>query len=131
VNDQAFDHVGVFTYSHEEGTSAHQFEDDVPAAVKKRRRNRVMSLQKRLVRARQRSRIGQRTRVLVDGPSSDHELVLRARLSTQAPDIDASVYLTECDPSAYRGGDFVEVEIIGAREYDLIARPVADGQGRG
>src|SRR6478672_3530409 len=124
VNDHTFDHVGVFTYSHEEGTTASQFADDVPAEAKKRRRNRVMALQKRLVRRRQRERIGTRTRVLVDGPSADHELVLRARLSTQAPDIDASVYLAECDPSAYHGGDFVEVEIIGSRDYDLVARPI-------
>ena len=47
----------------------------------------------------------------------------RGRLATQAPDIDASVFLTECDPSAFRSGDFVEVEIVGARDYDLIARP--------
>jgi len=126
VKDHAFDHVGVFTYSHEEGTSAYHFDDDVPMGVKKRRRNRVMGLQKTLVRRRQRDRIGQRTRVLVDGPSPDHELVLRARLATQAPDIDASVYLAECDPSAYRGGDFVEVEIIGARDYDLIAKPISN-----
>ena len=124
VNDHTFDHVGVFTYSHEEGTTAFQFTDDVPAEAKKRRRHRVMALQKRLVRRRQRERIGTRARVLVDGPSADHELVLRARLSTQAPDIDASVYLAECDPSAYRGGDFVEVEIIGSRDYDLVARPI-------
>jgi len=124
VNDHTFDHVGVFTYSHEEGTTAFQFKDDVPAEAKKRRRNRVMALQKRLVRRRQRERIGTRTRVLVDGPSADHELVLRARLSTQAPEIDASVYLAECDPSVYRSGDFVEVEIIGSRDYDLVARPI-------
>jgi ribosomal protein S12 methylthiotransferase len=124
VGDHAFDHVGVFTYSHEEGTSAHALDDNVPAAAKRRRRNRVMGLQKRLVSARQRGRIGERVRVLVDGPSADHDLVLRARLSTQAPDIDASVYLTECDPSAHRAGDFVEVEIVGARDYDLLARPV-------
>ena len=67
--------------------------------------------------------MGTRARVLVDGPSADHELVLRARLATQAPDIDASVFLTECDPSAYRAGDFVEVELVGAAGYDLIARP--------
>ena len=124
VEDHAFDHVGVFTYSHEEGTSAYDLRDDVPARAKTLRRNRVMGLQKKLVRGRQRRRIGERVRVLVDGPSSDHDLVLRARLSTQAPDIDASVYLTECDPSAYPGGDFVEVEIVGARDYDLLARPV-------
>jgi ribosomal protein S12 methylthiotransferase len=124
VNDHAFDHVGVFTYSHEEGTSAHALEDDVPARIKTARRNRLMGLQKRLVSRRHRSRVGDRVRAVVDGPSADHELILRARLASQAPEIDASVYLTECDPSAYHPGDFVEVEIVGARDYDLIARPV-------
>ena len=123
VDDQAFEHVGVFTYSHEEGTSAFDFADNVPAGAKRRRRSRIMSLQKRLVRRRQKSRLGQRARVLIDGPSGDHDLVLKARLASQAPDIDASVYLTECDPSAYRPGDFAEVEIVGAHAYDLIARP--------
>jgi len=125
VGDHAFDHVGVFTYSHEEGTPAYQLADDVPARTKGARRARVMGLQKRLVQTRQRGRIGQRARVLVDGPSADHDLVLKARLATQAPDIDASVVLTECDPSAFRAGDFAEVEIVGAREYDLIGRPLA------
>jgi len=49
--------------------------------------------------------------------------VLKARLATQAPDIDASVFLSECDPSAYRAGDFLDVDIVGANGYDLIARP--------
>ncbi len=84
--------------------------------TKTARRARVMSLQKTLVQARQRARIGERVRVMVDGPSSDHDLVLKARLATQAPDIDASVFLTECDPSAFRPGDFAEVEIVGARD---------------
>jgi ribosomal protein S12 methylthiotransferase len=124
VSDQAFDHVGVFTYSHEEGTSAYRLADDVPARVKKERRERVMRLQARLVARRHRARIGDRERVLVDGPSPDHALVLKARLSSQAPDIDASVYLTECDPSSFNPGDFAQVEIVGARGYDLLARPV-------
>jgi ribosomal protein S12 methylthiotransferase len=123
IGDHAFDHVGVFTYSHEEGTSAFQLDDDVPAREKTARRARVMSLQKTLVKARQKARIGERARVMVDGPSSDHELVLKARLATQAPDIDASVFLTECDPSLYRAGDVVDVEIVGAQGYDLIGRP--------
>jgi len=124
VTDHGFDHVGVFTYSHEEGTSAYALDDDVPARTKAARRTRVMNLQKRLVQTRQRGRIGERVRVLVDGPASEHELVLKARLATQAPDIDACVYLTECDPSTYRLGDFAEVEIVGAHGYDLVARPV-------
>ncbi|HYM22004.1 MAG TPA: 30S ribosomal protein S12 methylthiotransferase RimO [Vicinamibacterales bacterium] len=123
ISDHAFDHVGVFTYSHEEGTSAFGLADDVPAAAKNARQRRVMALQKRLISKRQQSRIGERTRVMVDGPSSDHELVVRGRLATQAPDIDASVFLTECDPATLRAGSVVEVEIVGAKDYDLIARP--------
>jgi ribosomal protein S12 methylthiotransferase len=125
VEAMRFDHLGVFTYSHEEGTSAHALIDDVSAGVKARRRGRVMSQQKRLVRRRQKGRAGQRVRVLVDGPANDHDLVLKARMASQAPDIDASVYLTECDPSRLPSGTFVEVEIVGTHDYDLIARPVA------
>jgi ribosomal protein S12 methylthiotransferase len=125
VHAHEFDHVGVFTYSHEEGTSAFALQNDVPQRIKVKRRNAVMSAQKRLVRQRQRHRIGERARVLIDGPAGEHELVLRGRLASQAPDIDASVYLTDCDPSGYRAGDFVEVTLVGARDYDLIARPLA------
>jgi ribosomal protein S12 methylthiotransferase len=83
-----------------------------------------MSLQKRGVQQRLRRRVGEGARVLIDGPSGEHDLVVKARLATQAPDIDAAVYLTECDPSRYRAGDFVDVTIVGARDYDLIGRPV-------
>jgi ribosomal protein S12 methylthiotransferase len=124
VESQQFDNLGVFTYSHEEGTSAHRLDDDVPARTKAARRRRVMSLQKRLVRSRQRRRIGERMRVLIDGPAADHDLVLRGRSATQAPDIDGCVYLTDCDPSTYRPGELAVVEIVGARDYDLLVRPV-------
>jgi ribosomal protein S12 methylthiotransferase len=125
VSDHAFDHVGVFTYSHEEGTSAYGLPDDVPARTKRARRGRVMRLQKGLVQARLRRIVGQRGRIVIDGPSADHELVLKGRLAGQAPDIDAGVVLTDCDPSSYHAGDFAEVEFVGARGYDLIARPTA------
>ena len=124
VTEQAFDHVGVFTYSHEEGTSAYSFVDDVPQRMKSARRARIMRAQKQLISRKNRGRIGERSRIIVDGPAADHQLVLRGRLMTQAPDIDPVVYLTECDPSDYRSGDFIDVELVGAREYDLLARPV-------
>jgi ribosomal protein S12 methylthiotransferase len=129
VRDHRFDHLGVFTYSHEEGTSAHALADDVPARAKEARRQRVMTLQHTLVRERQRARLGERTRIVVDGPASDHELVLRGRMATQAPDIDGSVYLTECDVSSYRSGDFAEVEIVGANGHDWLVRPVPGAAG--
>jgi len=81
-----------------------------------------MGLQRRIVARAQRSRIGSRLRILVDGPSAEHDLVLRGRLEGQAPEIDPQVYLTDCDPSAITPGDFLDVEVVGSRAYDLIAR---------
>jgi ribosomal protein S12 methylthiotransferase len=120
-----FDHVGVFTYSHEEGTSAYGLADDVPAKLKKKRQSALMRRQKRIVAAAQKRRVGQTLRLLVDGPAADHALVLRGRLEGQAPDIDPLVYLSECDPSELTAGQFVNVEITGARGYDLVARPTS------
>jgi ribosomal protein S12 methylthiotransferase len=125
VRSTAFDHVGVFTYSHEEGTSAYRLDDDVPARVKRARRSKLMAVQKGIVRAHHRRLRGETVQVLVDGPSAEHELVLRARLPGQAPDIDSVVYLTDCDPAAYRSGDLISASIVGSRGYDLVARPVA------
>ena len=119
-----FDHVGVFTYSHEEDTSAFDLVDDVPAAEKIRRQRKVMATQKKLVAARQKSRVGTRARLVVDGPSPEHEWVLTGRLSGQAPDIDPQVFLTDADPAVLRPGQFLDVEIVGAQGYDLVARPL-------
>ncbi len=124
VEDTRFDHVGVFTYSHEEGTRAYDLPDDVPAAVKRKRRSRLMSRQKRIVARAQKARIGTETPVLIDGPSCEHELVLQGRLEGQAPDIDPVVYLTNCDPEVYLPGQLVRARVVGARGYDLIAEPI-------
>ncbi|HZI78589.1 MAG TPA: hypothetical protein VFD69_03720, partial [Vicinamibacterales bacterium] len=120
-----FDHLGVFTYSHEEGTTAHALTDDVPAGTKERRRSSLMTLQKRIVARAHRGRVGQPVRLLVDGPSAEHELVLRARTAGQAPDIDPLVYLTDCDPSEMTPGQFLDAEIVASRGYDLLARPLS------
>jgi ribosomal protein S12 methylthiotransferase len=125
VADTRFDHVGVFTYSHEEGTRAFAFEDDVPATVKKRRRAALMSRQKRIVAESQKARIGRTVRVLVDGPSPEHDLVLQGRLEGQAPDIDPVVFLSDCDPAAFRAGQLINARVVAARGYDLVVAPVA------
>ena len=124
VNDTRFDHVGVFTYSHEEGTRAFDLPDDVPAAVKRRRRNALMAKQKRIVARTQKERIGSEVEVLIDGPSAEHELVLQGRLEGQAPEIDPIVVLTDADPELYAAGDLIRARITGAREYDLVAEPL-------
>ena len=125
VEDTRFDHVGVFTYSHEEGTRAFALDDDVPAAVKRKRRNALMSRQKKIVSRTQKTRIGTEVSVLVDGPSPEHELVLQGRLEGQAPDIDPVVFLTDCDVERYGPGAMVTATVVGAKGYDLLARPTA------
>ncbi|HEY3381685.1 MAG TPA: 30S ribosomal protein S12 methylthiotransferase RimO [Vicinamibacterales bacterium] len=124
VETTGFDHVGVFTYSHEEGTTAGRGEDDVPRRVKEQRRRELMRRQRRLVVARNRRRIGERVRVLVDGPSPEHPLVLRGRLEGQAPEIDPLVYVSDIDVSDYQPGDLFEAEVVAARGYDLVVRPL-------
>jgi ribosomal protein S12 methylthiotransferase len=123
VADTAFDHVGVFTYSHEEGTRAFALGDDVPAAVKRKRRNTLMARQKRIVARAQRARIGSEATVMVDGSSPEHELVLQGRLEGQAPAIDPVIYLTDFDPTGLQAGQLVRTRIVGARGYDLVAAP--------
>jgi ribosomal protein S12 methylthiotransferase len=97
--------------------------DDVPARTKRQRQAALMKLQRKIVSARQKARIGTSVRLVVDGPSNEHDLVPRARLEGQAPDIDPMVYLTECDPSEFSPGQFITAEIVGSRDYDLLARP--------
>ena len=122
VKTVEFDHVGVFTYSHEEGTAAHALGDDVPARTKAARQRKLMALQRTIVARRHRRRLGERVQVLVDGPSPEHELAWTGRLAGQAPEIDPLVYLTDVDPEVVRPGDLIEAEIVESRGYDLVVR---------
>jgi ribosomal protein S12 methylthiotransferase len=124
IRETAFEHVGVFTYSHEEGTRAYAMDDDVPAAVKRARRERLMDVQREVLAARHASIVGRTSRAIVDGPSPDSPLVLTGRLEGQAPDIDSVVYFDGCDASAYVPGSLVDVRLTAARGYDFIAEPV-------
>ena len=91
-----------------------------------------MTRQKRIVAQAPKSRIGTEIGVMVDGPSPEHELVLQGRIEGQAPDIDAVVYLTDCDPAAYRPGELVRAQIVERAGYDLVAAPVGvDGRPAG
>ena len=124
VAEMELDHVGVFTYSHEEGTRAFALADDVPARVKRKRRNTLMQRQRKIVASSQKAKVGREVEVLVDGPSPEHDLVLQGRLRGQAPEIDPVVFLTDCDPALIGSGDLIRARIVGARGYDLVAAPI-------
>lgn len=121
VKKAEFDNVGVFTYSDEEGTSSFGLPGRVPPRVREARRRRLMSLQKRVSLRRNRARVGERLQVLVEGVHPDSDLLLRGRLSTQAPEIDGQVIVNDGSAEA---GAFVSCEITEAHPYDLVGRIV-------
>lgn len=120
VREARFERLGAFTYSEEEGTyGAEHFEDSVPEEVKQRRLDALMSLQKEISLGFNRSRVGSVERVLVDD-WVDGILVCRSRY--ESPDVDGEILVRYPDGSLV--GSFVDVRIIGADDYDLIAEIV-------
>jgi ribosomal protein S12 methylthiotransferase len=125
TRDIEFDRVGVFTYSDEEDTSGYELGDKVPASVMRQRRAKLMRQQARISKQRNKALIGKRFRALLEGVSQESDLLLQARLESQAPEVDGHVLINDA-PEGFAGrpGDFIEIEISEAHEYDLVARVV-------
>jgi ribosomal protein S12 methylthiotransferase len=117
VEDVAFDRLGVFTYSAEEGTPAATMADQVPAEVMAERAALVQETQDRLAWPRQKALFGTRQAVLVDGPSADPAFPFEGRLAGQAPEIDGVVLLRDRRLTA---GRFAEVTIAEVDGYELV-----------
>ena len=118
LGEIAFERVGVFTYSPQEGTRAAQMADDVPEDVKRDRLERVQELQRHITAERYESRLGTRSRVLVQ-ESADGEHPASGRLPWQADDIDGVTWLDRDVPA----GRFAEVEVLEVvDDYDFRAR---------
>ncbi|MBA3242569.1 MAG: 30S ribosomal protein S12 methylthiotransferase RimO [Acidobacteria bacterium] len=120
-----FDRVGVFTYSDEEGTSAFELAAKVDTKVAARRRTRLMKEQSRISLKKNKARVGSTLRVLFEGPSKETDLLWQGRTETQAPDIDGCVLINDA-PEGMRPepGDFVNVRITEAQQYDLVGEIV-------
>jgi ribosomal protein S12 methylthiotransferase len=125
VRNVEFDRVGVFTYSDEEGTHAFALPGKVDVQTARRRRANLMKAQSRISLKKNRARVGTTARVLFEGTSAETELLWQGRTEAQAPDIDGSVLINDapegCRPEP---GDFVNVEITAAQQYDLVGRIV-------
>jgi ribosomal protein S12 methylthiotransferase len=116
VKETAFDHLGAFKYSPEEGTPASRLPDQVPERIKEERLKELMALQQGISLSKHRRIVGATVEVLVE--ETGRKGVLRGRLQTQAPEIDGCVFLKgNASP-----GDWVEARITRALPYDLIGR---------
>ena len=126
VRNVEFDRVGVFTYSDEEGTPAFDLEEKVEPKVANRRRARLMKEQRRISRRRNRAKVGKTVRVLFEGESNESDLLWQGRMETQAPDIDGCVLINDAPEGfAPAPGEFVNVLLTEAQEYDLVGSIVA------
>jgi ribosomal protein S12 methylthiotransferase len=122
VKKSKFERLGVFTYSHEENTHAHLLKDDVSPATKKKRAEAVMKLQQKISVELNKKMIGKTLKVLFDRVEGGNFI---GRTEFDSPDVD-NLVLVNAKNNFVRIGDFAEVKIIGAKEYDLIGQVIRD-----
>lgn len=120
VKEMRFDRLGCFTYSHEENTTAYDLEDDVPEEVKLARANEIMEIQSQISWELNQEKIGKTFRCLIDRKEGNYFV---GRTEYDSPDVDNEV-LIDAKKHYVKIGDFVEVKIIDATDYDLYGEPV-------
>ena len=119
VEEMQFERLGIFTYSHEENTHAHNFDDDVPTDVKQQRADEIMELQSGISYELNQQKIGQVYKVLIDKAEGDYFI---GRSEFDSPEVDNEVLIKKEDNVYCRIGDFVTVEITKADHYDLYGK---------
>ena len=120
VAQTQFDRLGIFAYSHEEGTHAFSMEDDIPEEVKQERVNQVMELQEQISWKKNQQKIGKTLRVLIDRKEGGYFI---GRTEADSPEVDNEV-LIPAQENYLRLGDFARVTITDASEFDLFGTAV-------
>jgi ribosomal protein S12 methylthiotransferase len=127
VRAAEFDWMGVFAYSDEDKSQSFALDQKVDEKTIARRRDTLMSIQKKISARKLKKQVGQTLQVMLEGPSKDTDLVWEARLQGMAPDIDGKVYVTEFEgvndaADLPAPGSLATIEITEAKDYDLIGR---------
>jgi ribosomal protein S12 methylthiotransferase len=120
VKDFQFDRLGVFTYSHEENTHAHSFEDDVPEHIKKTRAAEIMAIQEEISLEKNKLKVGTTLKVLFDRKEGEYFI---GRTEADSPEVDNEV-LVEAKNHYVKIGDFANVLITSAESFDLMGTVV-------
>jgi len=124
VAEMRFERVGVFTYSIEPDTPAAKLPDHLPERIKKERRNRLMAVQQQNAFAWCEERIGTRMDVLIDKVVDEANNAWLGRSYADAPDVDATVFVTGEKDKPMKAGDLVDCEIVSSKNYDLVAAAI-------
>jgi ribosomal protein S12 methylthiotransferase len=115
VKEMQFERLGVFTYSHEENTRAYNLVDDISERVKKQRADAVMKVQSKISLKHNQKLVGKTLKVLIDRKEGKHFI---GRTEYDSPEVDNEV-LIDAKKHYLRTGDFAEIKITSASEYDL------------
>ena len=122
VKAMRFDRLGCFTYSHEENTTAYELADDVPEEVKLQRANEIMELQSQISWELNQAKVGKVFRCLIDRKEGNYFV---GRTEYDSPDVDNEV-LIDAKKHYVKIGDFTDVKIIEAADYDLYGEPITN-----
>jgi ribosomal protein S12 methylthiotransferase len=120
VEEMRFDRVGVFQYSHEEDTQAYDMVDDVPPETKAERAATIMEIQETISLEKNQAKIGNQFKIIVDRKEGEYYI---GRSEFDSPEVDNEV-LIDAKNKYLRIGDFVQVKVIDAQEFDLIAEVI-------
>src|SRR5690606_38146995 len=120
VNEMRFERLGCFTYSHEENTHAYNLVDDVPEEVKQSRANEIMEIQSQISWELNQQKIGKIFKVVIDRKEGGFYV---GRTEFDSPDVDNEV-LIDATKHYLKTGEFVNIKITDAAEFDLYGEPV-------
>lgn len=127
VREGHFTHVGVFTYSKEEGTPSFELDGHISEKVKKERRERIMSAQQEVVGDRNEDSVGETLEVLIEGTHPDTDLLYTGRSRFQAPEVDGCVIINDSD-GPINVGEIATVMITEVAGYDLVGKAIAKAE---
>lgn len=119
IREMRFERLGCFTYSHEENTHAYNLEDDVPEEVKMQRANEIMEIQSQISWELNQQKIGRKLRVMIDRKEGGYYV---GRTEYDSPDVDNEVLINVENDRYLRPGEFYEVEITAAEDFDLYGK---------
>ena len=120
IETARFEHVGVFGYSDDEMSRSYNLEDKIDRRTIYNRRRRVMAIQRKISRQRNKDLVGQRLPILITGPSRETDFLWEGRLGTQAEEIDGKTFVTEFAGGTPKPGDFGTIHITKATDYDVF-----------
>ena len=121
VSEARFERLGIFNYSHEENTHAYTLNDDVADEIKRERASEIMEIQKNISSELNENKIGKTFKVLIDRKEGGYYV---GRTEADSPEVDNEV-LVDAEKNYLRMGDFADIKIISANEFDLFGESVS------